>query len=170
MARRRRQSGSGFVGLEGIDSFSEDLKRLEKGLRQLPDRVAKRAISSAVTRGTAGFLEEAMGVTPKGKTGNLVSGLGKKSVARITEGKGGVFKLRIGFDRAKAPHAILVEDGTKSRYTKSGVFVGAYRGKVTARRFFVNLTRTRAPDIAAAIVAELKKGFQRVAKKYLPNT
>lgn len=171
MARLRKlSSGSELVGVENLPDLAADIKQLQKGIALLPEKVGKRAVTSAVTRATKGFKAEVAAKTPRGKTGNLLAGLGHKTTHGSKRNSGGFFKVRIGFNRGTAPHAILVEDGTKPRYTKSGLFVGAYRGRMPKSDFFKNLIRQKAPAISQEMVTELQKGFLRLAKKYLPNT
>ena len=169
MARiRRRSTASQFVSIGNLDDLQGDMKQLASGIRRLPVAVGKRAVSSAVTRGTASFFETARSATPR-RTGMMASLLQKKVHHRLVGGKAGFFSLRIGFDKRKSFYAVMVEEGTKKRFRRTGAVLRSASGRIQPTNFFKNIFRQHAPAMARNIAVELRKGFERAAKKYLPN-
>ena len=162
---RYKQSNSQFVVIKNMPDLSSDLKQLKTAFDRLPEKVAKKALRSAVTKATSKVRKQVKQATPLGKTGNLRGGLTRSTKFASKKSKGGWFKFRYGFDKKKAPHALMVEEGTKQRFTRRGVS----RGKMPANYFFRDLIQLAAPGIARNIAVELKKKFEEIAKQEMPN-
>ena len=150
------------IGMANVREFDRDIRQMRDAFRSLPSAIARKYIRKAVTEATKSLRSEVRAATPKGLTGNLRKGLSTKFKYR-SEGAG-FFSFRVGFDRKKAPHALLVEEGTKPRYTKKG----AYRGRGPARRFFKPLIERHAPSVAQRLAERLRAGLEQAMRESLP--
>ena len=183
MARKTFQrSTSQFVQIKDVDRMWKEMDRLRLGFKKLPKQMARKAVREAVMDAVKGYRTELRNITPvqqgySSKTKVTKSGKVKRVKRGGTLKKGirtafkystkgaGFFKLRIGFDRAKAPHAILVEDGTKNRKTQSG----AGRGRVVPRKFNATLAAARAPGIAQQMAQNLRESLEKYLKASFRN-
>jgi HK97 gp10 family phage protein len=84
-----------------------------------------------------------------------------KQAVVVKRGKntGKKITVMVTVDRKKAPHAGLVELGTKARFTKAG----AYRGVMPAHPYFRPAVDVAAPKQARWIRSQLKKLAQEAA-------
>lgn len=168
MARYKQSTGQ-FVSVANMPDLSRDLKQLKTAFDRLPEKVAKKALRSAVTKATSAFRSQAKAAIPV-KTGRLKSGFTRSTKFASKKSRGGFFKVRIGWDRKKAPHALLYEEGTKARFTKGGLIVGAYRGRMPAGYAYKKRVDAAAPGIARAMAVEIRNGLEKVARETFPNT
>ena len=151
-------------------------RELQEGYRSLPRTLQRKYLKSAIRKAIkdANLEPKFKSAAPKGRTGKL-----KKSVTIVTgfvrsgEGKGNPY-ARVGFGRSKGKpgyHAILVNDGTKDRYTKGFLGFGrAYRGKGPATKFaepVLALARATGPVSLEKHMAESLESAKRELPKYL---
>ena len=158
-----RTFGQDWVTIENVDSLTREMRQMRDAYRTLDKKLARKYVRKAVTEATKNFKSDLRRSTPK-STGVMRKGITSSFKMKATGG--GFFKLRIGFDRYKAPHALLIEEGTKIRRTKSG----ANRGRVAPQHFLRNLTDSQAKAIANRIAERLRVYLESLLKKSLPNT
>lgn len=158
-----RTFGQDWVTISNVDSLTRDMRRMRDAFRTLDKKVGRKYVRKAVTEATKSFKQDLRRATPKA-TGVMRKGI--RSSFKMKSSGAGFFKLRIGFDRSKAPHALLIEEGTKLRRTKSG----ANRGRVAPQHFLRGLTNAQARAISQRIAERLKVYLEAILKKSLPNT
>lgn len=155
----------------GIEQLRKKLGTLNAKLQK---KITRKAIGKALTEEVKAIRAEA----PKGKTGKLRKGIGKK--LRIKNGvvlaKAGV---NVGKKRDKvAPHNHLVALGTADRYTGSrsrrtktgrkSVATGnkkAYRGKMPSNDFVKRGAARAEGKALSAMTNTLRDEIQKAAKE-----
>ena len=148
------------------DDFRRQLATLAEEYQKLPKALNRKYIKSAIRKAVkdANLEPRFKSVAPKGRKGNL-----KKSVKIITgflrsgSGKGQPY-ARVGYGRPKGSAAILVNDGTKDRRTKTG----AYRGRGPATRFANPVLAQAATSGPVALERHLVESLE-AAKRELPK-
>lgn len=107
--------------------------RLQRALTRLDRRAEKNAIKRAVRREATKVRRVLKAHTPVGSTGNL-----RRSITKREKVYGSVFVVVLGPDYGIAPHAHLIEEGTKPRYrhsTTSEEGQAGYTGVMPAQHF-----------------------------------
>ena len=127
---------SGFVEVK-----VEGLEELHRDLTTMADHIKPSALQLILKKIAAPFAAKLLPLTPLGPTGNLRRGVQAWS-PRITANRPHAM-ARAGIRYKVAPHAGLVEYGTKDRYTKAG----AYRGRGPARNFISPLAERELPGM-----------------------
>jgi HK97 gp10 family phage protein len=132
-----------FVQVKGAEDIQ---RRIRKAMQITTDQAesilmqAGQNVAKAVQTQAPGSIKQAVVVKQ-----------GKNNGKRLT--------VMVAIDRKKAPHAGLVEKGTKARFTKSG----AARGVMPAHPYFRPAVDAAAPKQARWIRAQLKKAAQEAA-------
>ncbi len=110
------------ASLEGMEDFARDIQKIAKSLP--PARVEKHLEEAAniITRDVKSRIKKSV-------TGNLASAAVTKKLRRFGTSAAPFIST---IDRNIAPHAHIIEKGTKKRYHKSGRYVG----RVKATPFF----------------------------------
>ena len=157
---RYKQSNTTFLEVVNDKELNRAFKALRELLQTMPEKVGKRVVATAVRKASDPFLSSVLSATPK-RTGKLRSALGRSF--RQAKRPTGNFTNQIGFNRKAAPHAILVEDGTKHRYTKKL----AYRGRHIGMNFMRDLIKGQGKAVGDRMVRELNAGFQRWVRREL---
>jgi hypothetical protein len=148
--------------------YQRQLRDLAEGYQELPRTLQRRFIKSAIRKAVKETnLESSFKSAAPKLSGNL-----KKSVTIVTGflrsgvGKGQPY-ARVGYGRSKSKkgyHAIIVNDGTKDRYTKTG----AYRGRGPATGFANGVLRQAQTTGLIALERHLTESLE-AAKRYLPR-
>lgn len=136
----------------------EGLKQLERKLKALPDRVAKRVVGGAVRAGLRLIAKVTKQQVDDPEFKRAV-GSDYRRTGRKAGGRAGVNVGKKG--SRKVPHFSLWTMGTRPRYTKSG----AYRGRMPANPVVdeaVAISESQALDVT---VKNLKAGLEREAKR-----
>jgi HK97 gp10 family phage protein len=155
----------------------KDLERqvqgLVKALLALPKDLAKKRMRSAINKATKPFEPVLRSNTPY-RTGSLMRSI--KSKVKVydhgTYGAGcfvagyvrGTLKKRRGqfMVSGSGEHAIIVERGTKARYTKSGKPCGV----MPPRRMAEQTLASTKTQILSAMASELAAGLEKTAAEY----
>ena len=148
--------------IENAAQVNRDIRRMREAFRKLPSKVGRKYCRKAVTEATRPLRQELRRITPKGRTGKLRKGISQQF--KYSPRDAGLFKYRLGFDRKKAPHALLLEAGTKVRRTKKG----ANRGRGPALKFFQQYIEAKAANVGERIAAALKKYLEDAMKEGMP--
>lgn len=161
MATKAQVAGYGF-------SFElQGLKELDDMLRQLPKTMSKAVLRKGLQKAAVPTREAAIGNVPQGETGKLKESIKiatrlKRSQRRGRLPRKDAVEVFVGSD---APHAHLVEFGTKERYRDSG----GRTGRMPEAPFLSQAwerTRHQALDIFANQTAEeLEKAAKRLRKR-----
>lgn len=149
--------------------YQRQLQELAKAYQELPRTLQRKYFKSAIRKAVKDTNLEPRfkAAAPKGKKGNL-----KKSVTIVTGFlRSGEFKgqpyARVGYGRSKSKkgyHAIIVNDGTKDRYTKSR----AFRGRGPATRFAEPVLSQARATGPVSLQKHLTEGLE-AAKRELPK-
>lgn len=103
----------------------EGLKELGQKLETLPAKVAKKIMRPAIRKASKPLAAECKATAPVGPTGNLKASFKVRAMKmRGRRRKNSVGIVITSPGSGKAPHAHLVEKGTKPRRTKSGKSTG----------------------------------------------
>lgn len=130
-------------------------KQLLKQLRHLSRTGARRAARKALMKAATPVLKATRAAAPRGPTGNLKRGQRKRYDAK--EGRVKVIQ---------APHAHLLEFGTKPRYTKKPVPpFGRFRGRMPAKDIIVGPAESAAAAATASFAGEYKRQIEIEARK-----
>lgn len=156
------------------DDYRRQIAELAKAYQGLPRTLNRKYLKSAIRKAVKDTNLEPRfkSAAPKGRKGNL-----KKSVTIVTgfmrsgPSKGQPY-ARVGYGRSKGKrgyHAILVNDGTKDRYTKGFFGFGRmYRGRGPATRFADPVLATAAAVGPVNLERHLREGFE-AAMRELPK-
>jgi HK97 gp10 family phage protein len=148
--------------MDNAAQVNRDIRRMREAFRRLPSKVGRKYCRKAVTEATKPLRQELRRITPKGRTGNLRKGIAQQF--KYSPRGAGLFKYRLGFDRKKAPHALLLEFGTKKRRTKKG----ANRGRGPTLKFFRRYMEAKAANVGQRIAAALRKYLEAAMKEGMP--
>jgi len=156
-----------MIGFDAAD-YQRQLHDLAEGYKALPRTLQRKYMKSAIRKAVKETnLESAFKSAAPRLSGNL-----KKSVTIVTgflrsgEGKGQPY-ARVGYGRSKGKkgyHAIIVNDGTKPRFTKSGQFTG----KGPATGFANGVLRQAQTTGLVALERHLMESLE-AAKRELPK-
>lgn len=156
-----------------------DLPGLADEFRKLPKSLASAAIGAAVKRAMQPAAEKLKSITPAGPTGNLRRGIATKAKRYP---KTGAAVAIVGYRRPnsnkppkegtkrrnrasdKTQHQLLVEYGTKPRFTKKG----AFRGVMPALHPIRTATNAVKEDVKSRLETEIKAAYEK-ALKQLPR-
>lgn len=170
-----------FVAVANAGELDKEMGRLMKAYRELPLKVARRSLRKVVTREARLFKNTVKFITPLGKTGNLRRGFGESFRYRPDKDSG-FFGYRIGFDKKKSPHALMVEEGTAARFRKillgrvknkrgrwkkvtiDNVYNG-YSGRMPKNPFLKTTFERSAGAIAQGIARGLATELDRILRK-----
>lgn len=89
------------------------LRDWQKRLRRLPRHVASKILTRALTKAAKPIVRAIKRSAPRGPTGNLRRRVGSRKARRLRPGE-----LAARIIKARAPHAWIVEHGTKQRFRK----------------------------------------------------
>lgn len=137
------------------------VKQIDAVLKNMPLALTHSVMSAAHAQAAKPLVAKAKLLAPEGPTGNLVDSIGivKSSFKRATE----IGEVRVGPRRRKAPHAHLVEYGTKPRRNRRGANRGTMRKKPFMKPAFT-LTKDQ---VINGIGTATGKVLVRTMKKYL---
>jgi hypothetical protein len=156
-----------------------DVPGLADEFRRLPKSLASAAIGAAVKRAMQPAQEKLKQITPKGPTGNLRRGIATKAKRYP---KTGAAVAVVGYRRpnsSKPPkvgtkrrnrandqtqHQLLVEYGTKERFTKRG----AYRGRMPVLEPIAKASKATQAQVTANLRKEMVAAAEK-ALKQLPK-
>lgn len=139
-----------FTGIREIDNV----------LKNLPKALTHSVMSAAHTNAAKPLVARAKQIAPVGPTHNLVDSIGvvKSSVKRATE----VGEIRVGPKRRKAPHAHLVEYGTRKRNKR-----GPNRGVMPKIPFMGPAFIQTKDQVLNGISTATAKTLLRTMKRYI---
>lgn len=141
---------------------NRDIRMMRHAFQSLPAKIGRKYVRKAVTEATKPLRQELRSITPKGRTGNLRKGITQQF--RYRPKGAGFFSFRLGFDRKKAPHAVMLEEGTKVRRTKSG----ANRGRGPSLRFFREHMEAKSAGIGQRIAERLRAYLEQAMQESMP--
>ena len=140
------------------------VKELMSALDQLPTvSMQKTAVRNALKKAAMPILEMAKANVPRGETGNLAASLKISTSLKASQRKGRIsdrstVTVYVG---SSAPHAHLVEFGTKERTNKKG----AARGSVSPNPFLRNAWDTMKYAALGILAIELRKQIYAAARR-----
>lgn len=143
-----------------------NLRVLAREYRKLPSSLAKKHLKAAIRKSAKKFEPTYRSSAIKGKNQNL-----RKSVKTIVffgrREDAGQWVAKVGYARGKGKkggHAILLNDGTKDRYTKQR----AYRGRGPKTGFgdrAMSAVASMGPaDLGANLAAALQKALKELPR------
>lgn len=136
-------------------SVTTTVQGADEVIRAMEHIVSKdvvKVLRTAVTKGSRIVAAKIRAAAPIGKTKRLRKSVSVRSPKRKRKGEA-VAKLA----KVRAPHAHLIEQGTKQRRTKSG----ANRGLVTPRPFSRRAFRAAQGEAVQKVEAEIKSGIDK---------
>lgn len=142
----------------------QGLPEFEKALDALPNAVAKKVLEGALRSGAGVIRRQAKALAPVGEKGLIRRALKVRKV-RITRSRVIRAAYVVTADPRIAPHAHLIELGTRPRTTKAG----AFRGKVKRRRFLERAFENNSSAVLSKIAQRLTAGIEREAAKLGPR-
>lgn len=147
---------------------TQGFREMDALLNKLPVEIAKKVIEQATRAAAKIVLEAAQRKVPI-RTGQLKDSLAIKKDTKAFK-RAGLVVYKVGANlsarRGKiAPHAHLVEFGTKGGVVKSGRFAGAKIPPMAARPFLRPALEESRAEILKVIAQMLFKGIQREAAK-----
>lgn len=146
-----------------FDEVDRKLRQITEGLEET---FTKRVRVNVARAGVQAMRRAVRPSIPVGPTGNLRRGLATRVVTRTRYPYGliGFRYSRQGGVRGSAPHAHLLESGTKLRTTRTG----ASRGRMRATRFFeraVQLNSQRAiQSMITAIDTATTRQYEKIRR------
>lgn len=129
------------IEIQGKEEFEKTLLALAKALPN--DKV-----EPVMLEGAKVVAATAKAKAPKGPTGNLKKGVKAKLLRQVSNYPR---SAAAAVDRKIAPHAYIIEYGTKPRYQKSG----RYTGSGPARPFFRPAVDTNKGRIQEEVITKL---------------
>lgn len=143
--------------------FSVDIKELEKfanGLKDLPDKVAKKTLKKALRDVGKIFLERAQELVPRGRTGNL------KASFRIRTKSISPGEHRVSVENT-AWYARLVEYGHRwvVKRGKNVIKTGSIEPDGSWRTAFEQLKEPMQLKIADIVGESVAREFKKLSKK-----
>lgn len=140
-----------ILDLEGDDA-------LNVALQQLPFKVQKKVLVSAVTKASTPLVRAVRVATPVGRTGNLKASV-KKIIRRRT--RKGIMAL-VGNAWPIGAHAHLVERGTKQRQKKK---TGKNTGKMPAKPYVAPIYNAQKAGVEQKLKTLIAQGIEKEAEK-----
>lgn len=122
------------------------LEELQQDLKSLAAKMAPKQLQPILAGEARKFAAKLGPRTPVGPTGNLRRGV-RSWTPRITARRPDAM-ARAGVRYQIAPHAHIVEYGTRERYTRAG----AYRGSMPAQPFIMPLANQEMPGMLQRII------------------
>lgn len=156
-----------------------DIPGLAQKFRELPKSLASAAIGAAVKKAMKPAADRLKSITPVGPTGNLKRGIATKAKRYP---KTGAAVAVVGYHRPgsnkppkegtkrrnrasdKTNHQLLVEYGTKPRFTRRG----AFRGVMPALKPIERASAATKDEVQANLEQEIKTAYEN-ALKQLPR-
>jgi len=146
-------------------------RKLDRQLKQLGDKTAKRINAAAIRSGMAVVRKAVKAETPRGPTGNLKRSIGARFKKKRTTG---IYEAKVGGNVGKrskesttrggkvrkanaAPHAHLVLLGTSERFNKSGASRGTMPANNAVSRGFAKSQARARQVISQKLLAGIKK-------------
>jgi hypothetical protein len=144
-----------------------DLQELRREYLKLPPALAKVHIRSALRKTINPFLPEFRAAAPKRTGGLKKSPITKAEFDRVS----GNWTARVGYGRSKTKmghHAILVNDGTKERKTKTGKSTGKMPATHFADSLLASVRSRGLNNLETHMYAALASA-KRALPQYLKN-
>lgn len=155
-----------------VNDLESQVKALIDSFAKLPNEVSKKYMRSGLKKPAAEF-EDVLRANTPAVSGSLMRSIVSKvkvydkgthqNVSAVVGYKRGTLKKKKGMFlvTGSGQHALLVEDGTKGRYTKSGRFTG----QSPARRMMFKTFNARKAAVLQNIADGMAKGLEKAAKK-----
>lgn len=142
----------------------QGVKELMSAFEQLPTMsMQKTVVRNALKKAALPIVAAAKQNVPRGKTGNLEKSIIVSTSLKASQRRGRIIDrstvtVHVG---STAPHAHLIEFGTKDRTNKAG----AGRGHVTPNPFMRNAWDATKGTAMAIIVVEMRKQIYAAARR-----
>lgn len=133
---------------------------LDRQLNRIATRDARRLVRNGVNKGLTVLAKAIRTEAPKGRTGNLRKGIGKRFRKNRRSGEmEAIAGIGVG-KKKRAAHIRIVALGSKPRVTKAG----AYRGVMPANDFVTRAASRVGGNAQQTVLLTVRHGLENLTK------